>query len=70
MDVFKALALGATGCCVGRPLMPPLKEKGPAGVTEVIEGITGDLRYTMAMTASPDITRIDRSIVRQANFHW
>ena len=70
MDVFKALALGATGCCVGRPLMPALKEKGPAGVTEVIENITNDLKYTMAMTASPDITHIDRSIVRQANFHW
>ena len=70
MDVFKALALGATGCCVGRPLMPALKEKGPDGVREVIEGITNDLRYTMAMTASPDITHIDRSIVRQANFHW
>ena len=70
MDVFKALALGATGCCVGRPLMPPLKEQGPEGVRGVIEQITSDLRYTMAMTASPDITHIDRSIVRQANFHW
>ena len=70
MDVFKALALGATGCCVGRPLMPPLKEQGPEGVRGVIEQITGDLRYTMAMTASPDVTHIDRSIVRQANFHW
>lgn len=70
MDVFKALALGATSCCVGRPLMPALKEKGPDGVREVIENITNDLKYTMAMTASPDITHIDRSIVRQANFHW
>jgi len=55
---------------VGRPLMPALKEKGPDGVREVIEGITNDLRYTMSMTASPDITHIDRSIIRQANFHW
>ena len=39
-------------------------------VREVIENITNDLKYTMAMTASPDITHIDRSIVRQANFHW
>ena len=70
MDVFKALALGATGCCVGRPLMPPLKEHGPDGVRGVIENITKDLRYTMAMTASPDIMHIDRSLVRQANFHW
>lgn len=70
LDVFKALALGATGCCVGRPLMPPLKEKGPDGVREVIEVITKDLRYTMAMTASPDILHIDPSLVRLANFNW
>lgn len=70
MGVFKALALGATGCCVGRPLMPPLREHGPEGVRGVIESITKDLRYTMAMTASPDITHIDRSLIRHANFHW
>ena len=70
MDVFKALALGATGCCVGRPLMPPLKEQGSEGVRGVIESITADLRYTMAMTASPDIRHVDRSVIRQANFHW
>ncbi len=70
LDVFKALALGAAGCCVGRPLMPPLKEKGPRGVEEVIRNITNDLRYTLAMTASPDITHIDPSIVRLANFNW
>ena len=68
MDMFKALALGATGCCVGRPLMLPLREHGPEGVRGVIESITKDLRYTM--TASPDITHIDRSLIRQANFHW
>ena len=70
MDVFKALALGATGACVGRPLMPPLKEKGPEGVREVIAGITNDLRYTMAMTASPDVKSIDPSIVRLAKHTW
>ncbi len=70
LDVFKALALGATGCCVGRPLMAPLKEKGPAGVEDVIRNITTDLRYTMAMTASPDLAHIDPSIVRLAKHTW
>lgn len=70
MDVFKALALGATGACVGRPLMPPLKEKGPEGVREVIANITNDLRYTMAMTASPDVRSIDPSVVRLAKHTW
>ena len=70
LDVFKCLALGATGACVGRPLMQPLREKGPEGVREVIAGITNDLRYAMAMTASPDVKSIDPSIVRLAKHVW
>ena len=70
LDVLKCLALGATGACVGRPLMQPLREKGAAGVRGVIEGITTDLRYAMAMTASPDVNHIDPSIVRLAKHTW
>ena len=70
LDVFKALALGTTGCCVGRPLMPALKEKGAEGVREVMERITTDLAYTMAMTATADLEHIDRSIVHPAPFTW
>ena len=70
MDVFKALALGATGCCIGRPLMPRMKESGAQGVADVIGEITGELRYNMAMTASPDLKHIDPSLIRLANFTW
>ena len=70
LDVFKALALGATACCVGRPIMGPLREKGAEGVREKIVEITNDLRYTMAMTCSKDITSIDPSIVRMGSFTW
>jgi isopentenyl diphosphate isomerase/L-lactate dehydrogenase-like FMN-dependent dehydrogenase len=70
LDVFKALALGATACCVGRPLMGPLHEKGAEGVREKMVEITNDLRYTMAMTCSKDIASIDPSIVRMGAFTW
>ena len=70
LDVFKALALGATACCVGRPIMGPLREKGAEGVHEKIVEITNDLRYSMAMTCSKDITSIDPSIVRMGSFTW
>lgn len=70
LDVFKALALGATACCVGRPLMGPLREKGAEGVREKMVEITNDLRYTMAMTCSKDISSIDPSIVRMGSFTW
>ncbi len=70
LDVFKALALGATACCVGRPLMKRLIEKGSEGVKEGIEEIHKDLIYTMAMTCSKDLKHIDPSIVRRSYFEW
>ena len=70
LDVLKCLALGATGACVGRPLMQPLREKGPEGVRETIAAITNDLRYNMAMTASPDVKSVDPTIIRLAKHTW
>ena len=70
LDVLKCLALGATGACVGRPLMQPLREKGSEGVRETIAAITNDLRYSMAMTASPDVKSVDPTIVRLAKHTW
>ena len=70
MDVFKALALGATACCIGRPLQKRLGESGSDGVKSGIEDITRQLRYTMAMTCSPDLRSIDPSVVRPGSFTW
>ena len=70
LDVLKCLALGAKGACVGRPLMQPLREKGAEGVRETIAAITNDLRYALAMTASPDVESVDPSIVRLAKHTW
>ena len=62
-DAFKALALGADAVTVGRPLMEPLKEKGPDGVREVIETMTGQLQVMMYRTASKDLRHIDPSVI-------
>lgn len=70
LDVFKALALGATACSVGRPLMGRLREKGADGVREIMEEITNDLKYTMAMTCSKDLQHISRDVVRIGSFVW
>ena len=70
LDAFKALALGATGVCVGRPLMPRLKEQGAEGVRQVIEEITKELRYTMTQTATPDLNHFDKTVVRNSIHHW
>ena len=69
-DVFKALALGASACCVGRPLMQSLSSGGAAAVAEHIGNISQQLAYAMAMTCSPDLGHIDRGVIRPAAFSW
>lgn len=70
LDVFKALALGAKACSIGRPLMSSLRENGAAGVQKAVEDITRSLAYTMAMTCSKDLDSIDPSVVRMGAFNW
>ncbi|MCL2461112.1 MAG: alpha-hydroxy-acid oxidizing protein [Defluviitaleaceae bacterium] len=66
MDVFKALALGATAVSVGRAVMGPLSESGADGVKRIVQAMTGQLAGAMARTCSPDIRRIDPSVIRSA----
>lgn len=62
-DVFKALAFGADGVFVARPLVPVFREKGAEGVAERIGSMTDELRCCLARTASPDIAHIDPDVV-------
>ncbi len=63
MDVFKALALGATAVSVGRPVMNAILENGAQGAADVVREITAELAGAMARTASPDPRHIDRSLL-------
>jgi isopentenyl diphosphate isomerase/L-lactate dehydrogenase-like FMN-dependent dehydrogenase len=63
MDVFKALALGADAVNVGRAIMPPLTEEGAAGVQKLIEAMTHELKWAMAVTGSPNIRSIDPKVL-------
>ncbi len=67
-DAFKALALGADAVSVGRPLMQPLEERGPAGVAETLRRMTDELKAMMLRTGAGDLKRIDPDVIRQANF--
>lgn len=67
MDVFKALAMGATAVSVGRPVMNPILENGAQGAADVIRAVTAELAGAMARTASPDIRHIDRSLLWRRN---
>ena len=64
-DVFKALALGASGTCIVRPLLAAFHNTGADGITEVLERITCELRGTLARTCSPDIYHIDPTVLRK-----
>ena len=68
MDAFKALALGAKGVGVGRPLLAAAKENGAEGVKAAIEKMTGELRQAMAYTGCIDLSRMDASVIHPTAF--
>lgn len=67
-DAFKALALGADAVSVGRPLMQPLEEEGPAGVTRVLREMTDELKAMMVRTGSPDVKHIDPAVIHSVDW--
>lgn len=65
-DVFKALALGAKGVCIGRPYLWGLAAFGQPGVERAIELLTEELELTMRMNGAPTIQSITRHFVTSA----
>ncbi|ABX40512.1 alpha-hydroxy acid oxidase [Lachnoclostridium phytofermentans] len=63
MDVFKALALGATAVSAGRIIMDPLSKDGANGVKDTIIRMTEELAGVMARTCSCDMKHIDPSVI-------
>jgi lactate 2-monooxygenase len=59
-DVFKALALGATAVCLGRPWVYGLALGGEAGVREVIANVRAELDLTMGLAGCARVAGISR----------
>ena len=57
-DVLKALAYGAKGTFIGRPLLYGLGVGGEAGVTRVLDIIAKELDTTMALCGERDILNV------------
>lgn len=57
-DIFKALALGATAVCIGRPYVYGLALAGEKGVRAVIENSVADFELTMALAGCASSSRI------------
>lgn len=63
-DAMKALALGASGVCLGRATRWGLGAFGPPGVQRVIEMIQGELTAAMTAAGRRSLAELDRSAVR------
>jgi L-lactate dehydrogenase (cytochrome) len=57
-DVLKALAYGAKGTFIGRPMLYGLGAGGEAGVTRVLDIIRKELDITMALCGERDILNV------------
>lgn len=60
-DIFKALALGASAVCLGRPYVYGLAIAGEQGVKEVLQNTLADFELTMALAGCKSISEITRS---------
>lgn len=63
-DILKALAFGAKGVLVGRPVMWGLAAYGADGVQGVLETLQTELARYMCMCGLPSLTAIDGSVAR------
>ena len=62
-DVLKALALGARAVLIGRAYLWGLAVEGEAGVRHVLELLRAELELAMALSGTPTIASIARSLV-------
>jgi 4-hydroxymandelate oxidase len=63
-DILKALAFGAKGVLIGRPVMWGLAAYGADGVQGVVELLQTDLARIMAMCGRVTLASLDTSLVR------
>jgi len=59
-DVFKALALGATAVCLGRPYVYGLAIAGQRGVEEVIANVLAEFDLTLGLAGCRNLSEVAR----------
>eukprot|EP00262_Sarcandra_glabra_P017266 TRINITY_DN5853_c0_g2_i1.p1 TRINITY_DN5853_c0_g2~~TRINITY_DN5853_c0_g2_i1.p1 ORF type:complete len:368 (+),score=65.98 TRINITY_DN5853_c0_g2_i1:168-1271(+) len=69
-DVFKALALGASGIFIGRPVVFSLAVDGEKGVRKVLQMLRDEFELTMALSGCCSLKDITRNhIVTENDIH-
>jgi 4-hydroxymandelate oxidase len=66
IDVVSALALGARGVLIGRPVVWGLTLGGAKGVTQVLDDLASDLRRALAACGVASVTGVARDLVAPA----
>jgi isopentenyl diphosphate isomerase/L-lactate dehydrogenase-like FMN-dependent dehydrogenase len=64
-DVFKALALGASAVCVGRPYLWGLGAFGQAGVERTLEILQAELERTMRISGTRSLKEITPAFIQK-----
>ncbi len=64
-DVFKALALGATAVCLGRPYVHGLALAGRRGVEEVIGNVLAEFDLTLGLAGCTNVREIGPATLHQ-----
>ena len=65
-DIVKALAMGATGVCIGRPYIWGLGAFGQPGVERVLELLRVETRGVMQQVGAPSLKDLKPAMVRRA----
>ena len=63
-DVFKALALGASAICIGRPYLWGLAAFGQEGIETALSLLRSELETTMIEMGTPNLAAITPEFVR------
>ena len=60
-DMFKAIALGASAVCIGRPYVYGLALAGQQGVYQVVRNLQSDFELTMGLAGCTSVSEISKS---------
>lgn len=64
VDIYRALALGADGVLIGRPVVPYIYAAGKEGLYAYLDKLIDELTSTMTMCGTPTLADIGRDNIR------
>lgn len=64
LDIFKALAIGADACMIGKPWVYGLAARGENGVSEILSILQNELKIAMTHFGTTSIHEVNRSLIQ------